>query len=452
MNAIESREVANRKHLFISYATEDSDFADWLVLKLASEGYHIWYDRLKLLGGESYPIDITEAIKNKTFRVIALLSRNSISKPNPIKERTLALNIAKKRKIDFLIPLNIDGLKSTELDFMTSDLVYIPFHRSWFSGLRALLKKLRQVNAPRNTQINRQRITKWLSTEEKALLKKEIVWSNILPVLELPTKIRKYKFVPEIDVESFRDKWVFLPEGHNIVWAFNPPELTSVDWLSEMQTFSVNELQHLEQNIKRIFFTLIRKAIENYCINKGLIFNKGSLFFPNNLVQKNRVYFLRYDGKKTFVKVVGERTFRISIKKEYFYEKSRYHLSPVLKFVATKLNDPVIKLRIRIYWTDLDNFPLESKKANRRRKALCKNWWNYEWLSRNLAVLQWLSEGKDEITVLKTTSGNFRLGMKPLSFTSKVGIDEESLKLEKLENKNQIVDECDEGNKICSSV
>ena len=85
--------------LFISYATEDSVLADWLALKLASEGYKVWYDRLKLLGGESYPRDITEAIRERTFRVIALFSRNSISKPNPVKERALALNLAKERKI-----------------------------------------------------------------------------------------------------------------------------------------------------------------------------------------------------------------------------------------------------------------------------------------------------------------------------------------------------------------
>lgn len=34
------------------------------------------------------------------------------------RERTLALSIAKERGVDFLIPLNIDGLRPTELDFL----------------------------------------------------------------------------------------------------------------------------------------------------------------------------------------------------------------------------------------------------------------------------------------------------------------------------------------------
>jgi hypothetical protein len=131
----------SRDHLFISYAGEDADLAEWLTLKLTSEGYSVWCDMIKLLGGESYPRNIDEAIKNRTFRFIALLSRASLSKPNPLKERTLALNIARSRKEDFLIPLNVDGLSPTDLDWMTSDLTFIPFYKSWAAGLDQLLKK-----------------------------------------------------------------------------------------------------------------------------------------------------------------------------------------------------------------------------------------------------------------------------------------------------------------------
>ena len=91
------------EHLFISYATEDSDLAEWLSLKLTGEEYAVWCDRFKLLGGESY----------------------------------------------FLIPLNVDGLKPTELDWMTSDITFIPFHKSWAKGLAQLLKKLDSIDAPR---------------------------------------------------------------------------------------------------------------------------------------------------------------------------------------------------------------------------------------------------------------------------------------------------------------
>src|ERR1700752_2466117 len=83
-----------RDHLFISYAGEDWPFVEWLALRLKAEGYKGWCDRFKLLGGESYPKDIDEAIKNRTIRLLAVLSRYSVQKPNPLKERTLALNLA----------------------------------------------------------------------------------------------------------------------------------------------------------------------------------------------------------------------------------------------------------------------------------------------------------------------------------------------------------------------
>lgn len=83
-----------RDHLFLSYATEDWPLAEWLTRRLTAEGYRVWCDRFKLLGGESYPKDIDIALEHETFRVLALLSRSSLHKDNPRRERTKALNLA----------------------------------------------------------------------------------------------------------------------------------------------------------------------------------------------------------------------------------------------------------------------------------------------------------------------------------------------------------------------
>lgn len=312
-----------KEHLFISYASEDWIFADWLALKLASEGYKIWYDRIKLLGGESYPRDITVAIKNQTFRVLALLSRNSIEKPNPIKERTLALNIAKERGINFLIPINVDGLKATELDFMTSDLTFIPFDKSWFEGICALLKKLQQINAPKNQARGQQVISEWLSTEEQPKKKTEAIWSNLLPITEMPKILRKYRVIPEIDIESRFPNWPFYPENEKTIWAFSPPQGASLDWLKEVHQVALEHLSYYSGNtITNILTALIHRSIELFVISKGLKLKDDSLYFPNNVVAKNRLNFVRYDGKKCYVKAVGERRFRITQQGNVFVEAS----------------------------------------------------------------------------------------------------------------------------------
>lgn len=441
MDSTES-DVAEKEHLFISYASEDWIFADWLALKLASEGYKVWYDRIKLLGGESYPRDITVAIKNQTFRVLALLSRNSIDKPNPTKERTLALNIAKDQNINFLIPLNVDGLKATDLDFMTSDLTFIPFEKSWFEGICALLKKLKQINAPRNQPRGQQLISEWLLTEEQPKKKTEVIWSNLLPIVEMPKKMRKYSVVPEIDIESRFPYWPFYRESGKAVWAFSPPEGSSPDWLKEINQVALEHLSYYSGNtITNIFTALLHRSIDLFVLSKGLKIKDESLYFPNNMVAKNRLNFIRYDGKKCYVKAVGKRKFRVTQQGNVFFEKSRYHLSPDFRFFGDLFGSPVFRLLIGVLWTDLEDTPLDDKKSNRRRKALCKNWWNYEWLSRVMAVSQWLGEGQEEVILTKTDSGDLRINLKPISYCSSVGIDESSLTSVEEEDETQVLEE-----------
>jgi hypothetical protein len=434
-----------REHLFISYATEDWILADWLALKLASEGYQVWYDRIKLLGGESYPRDITEAIKNQTFRVLALLSRNSINKPNPIKERTLALNIAKERRIDFLIPINVDGLKATELDFMTSDLTFIPFEKSWFEGICSLLKKLQQINAPRDQTKGQQVISDWLSVEERPKKKMEVIWSNLLPILEIPKTMHKYSVVPEIDIERLYPTWPFYREGEKAVWAFSPPSEPSPEWLKEVNQVALGHLSYYSGNtVSNILTALMHKSIEVFTLNKGLKSEGEYLYFPNNAVPKNKLNFVRYDKKKCFVNAVGERRFRMIQQQSPLVEESRYHLAPSFRFFGDLFGAPVFRLQIGVFWTDLEDKAIDDKKANRRRKALCKNWWNYEWLSRAIAVSQWLGDGKDEVCLTKTDSGNLRISLKPLSFSSPLGIDEDSEAGGEEEDDSKVLDETEE--------
>lgn len=419
-----------------------------MALKLASAGYKVWYDRLKLLGGESYPRDITEAIKNQTFRVVALLSHNSISKPNPVKERTLALSIAKERNIDFLIPLNVDGLRPSELDFMTSDLVYIPFNEDWFRGLMALLKKLDSIAAPQDETRGRGLISTWLSAEEQPKTKREVLWSNLLPVLEMPSVIKRYEVVPEVDVAAVAHDWPVYWESATSVWAFGPPGTTHSDWLNEVSQFDFRvKGASAYLPMKNILSALLRRRLEQFAISKGLSIHeeKDRLYFPSELLPNNRLQFIRFDGKKISLKAVGLRNFRTTSQGVARVEASRYHLAPDFRFFYDLLGNPAFRLRIGVHWTDTDGHPLEDKKAFRRRKMLCKTWWNYEWLSRTMAILQWLGDGHDEMTLLKMDSGSFRLSLKPLTFSSDFGIDEKELRSEEAEDESAVLEDDEDG-------
>ena len=173
-------------YLFISYATEDGELAKWLTLRLTTEGYKVWCDSVKLLGGESYPRDIDKAIKTQTFRMLALISKNSLTKENPLKERTLGHSITRERKIDFVIPLLVDAIRSDELDWMDSDLTYIPFRDSWAQGLLQLLKKLRSINAPKPLSNGAQLVSNWVAQQSSFTAKQERLWTNLFEIKSMP--------------------------------------------------------------------------------------------------------------------------------------------------------------------------------------------------------------------------------------------------------------------------
>jgi hypothetical protein len=409
------------EHLFISYATEDSDLAEWLSLKLTGEGYAVWCDRYKLLGGESYPRDIDEAIKTKTFRVIALLSRASRDKPNPRKERTLALNIGKERGVDFLIPVNVDGLKPTELDWMTSDITFIPFHKSWAKGLAQLLKKLDSIDAPRpvkngkaiacNIYLNR------LTIEEEP----EILYSNCLEFLKIPDMIKEFRFKQPLsknEIEILSQRWAFYTKDPQAVFSFCSPPDSDLFQCQHTNSYGWGEQsQILGISSENIVSNLLRRSLEVKCLQNRLRKSEiGSIYFPFSLLEDNKLHFTGYKGKTTWMLVAGER---------HTPSHFKYHISPSFK-IRREPDSYVAELIINLYLTDPSGEPLESKSAHTRHKAVRKNWWNNHFLNRSLAICELLSDesgniimGEDEEEII--LSGKFN------SFESPIKIDESKL-------------------------
>jgi len=348
--------------------------------------------------------------------------------------------------VDFLIPINVDGLKSTELDFLTSDLVYIPFNKSWFDGFVALLKKLNQISAPKDKVLCHQAIARSLSSEETPTKRTETQWSNLIPIIESPSIIRKYNVVPEVNVEVVAPNWPFYREDEETLLAFNPPE-TTYDWLEEVGAIEYQKPACASiRDIKQVLRIILRKSIKNLCLSRGLKQNEETnrIYFPPGLLPHNRLSFARYDGKKTNLQIVGERKFRTIVEGNLTTETSRYHLSPDFRFFADLLGDPKLRIQVGVFWTDLNGVALGSKTANRRRKALCKNWWNYEWLSRNMAVLQWLGNGHDEVSLIETAAGNLRIGLTPATFSSHYGIDEETLSAVQEEDESTVLEDSED--------
>jgi len=411
-----------KDHLFISYATEDFVLAEWLALRLTSEGYRVWCDRFQLLGGESYPRDIDKAMKEKTFRVLALLSHNSINKDNPVKERTMALNIGKERGIDFLIPLNVDGLKPTELDWMTGDITYIPFYKGWANGFSHLLKKLDSINAPRPVKNGREIAARVYLNHMTLKNEKEVVYSNCIMVKRIPDELLMLRFKNELsphEQEVLRDTWAFYPIDNRHVYAFLPPphpdlfryiEIDRIDWKNNETISGIFT--------KNIIKNLLKNSLYVKCLQMGLRRSEvGLIYFPFGLFENENLLFRSYTGRGNRFKVAGER---------HFPYEFRYHLSPSFR-IKNIGDDFIAQIFINFYITELSGFPIDSKRAVTRHKALRKTLYNNDFLIRCMGICEYLSNDNMEI-IIGDDDGKIIFDGRLIAFDSPVSIDESRVK------------------------
>ena len=418
-----------RDHIFISYATEQSALCDWLARKLATEGYAVWYDRLKLLGGEDWPSDIDKAIKERTFRMLALLSRDSVVKPNPKGEWLTGRAVGRELEIDdFLISLNTDGLSPLEIPWNLQTINYIPFHPSWVEGLEQLLKKLESIDTPRILREGRRLAIQ--STSVNAVIREgpEILMSNCFQVKQIPRFVRKYRTnygLPRDECRKIRQDWACWDTTPFQFLAFHePPEDVSDKYgFRFVREFDVIEVDSIEGlPTRNIVVNLIHRTLEQLMKSKGLMRceKSGQWYLPKGLLQGNRVVFKGIDGKSSWFSGTGERNYPSRNGGESY----RYHMAPSFVLDRTDNLPSTLTLRIRIYLTDLEGTPLAPRKTLSRRKHLCKWWFNRQWSARILGVMQLLSD--ENLLVRFGPSGEQQLivDSMPMTVTSVKGIND----------------------------
>lgn len=411
--------------LFISYATEDTAFTDWLALKLTGAGYKVWYDRMSLLAGQSFVKEVDEGLK-RTRKVLAILSRNSVSKENPTNERTKAAAIGKSIKDDeFIISLNIDGLPASDIPWTLSQKSYANFFDGWADGLKQLMKALEAANVPLNAESGRDLVCKWARQKDEPTKRDERVWTNLIPVISHPVGLRQYQVKDPQSLDSLKfSAWPIAIQNNQYVWSFvePPAELsTLVDFIRVTSWLDQSGPQG--EKIKNYGRYLLRRSIEDYCLKRGLVRtdDKKTIYFPTGLLTQDKHFYVGISGKRTHLKFIGSSTFRVGFDKK---EINRHHLAPQFKLIERKNNQFQIQIINRLYLTNEDGTPIHPSRMIRRRKKICKNWWNDKWCARLLAVMSWLSADQEEFEIFKTPNDSFKLSGKPLSLSCSLGIDE----------------------------
>ncbi len=437
----------NKKHLFLSFAPADRIFAEWLTRKLTAEGYLVWCESYKILGGERYPNDVNQAIKNETFRMIAIYSNASLTNAEVMRQRALAFNIGEECNSDFVIPIKLDNFDASQLDRETAALAFVPFENNWAKGLQQIIEKLKSINCLRPLSDGKLAATEVFFEKDVLSDEPEQLFTNCFVVESMPKAIYKFEVKEDFfDSEKLNFSWAYRKLNDREVFSFHhpPAELLKEYKIKEIGGYSWQDVEKIEWTEKgdrkwilsvNLVSELIRKSLIAKCHQKGLKFNPDTElhYFPAGLLARNRLPVILPDGKRIPpLAASGEKKyFKPKNQSEYY----KYHLAPTF-FIRTDLfQNSVALVRIRIHLTDQSGTALPNRKINSRRKHLCKSWWNDNWFKRILAIVQFLAEN-EKIIIGDIPKEQIVLSSNPLSFGASGGINETALKMTSYERES----------------
>ena len=414
-------------HVFISYAWEDVALAEWLTAKLTCLGYKVWRDQKELFGGESMTTDIDAAIKQQTHRMVGILSRASLSKPNPIKERTLALQLSQRWRVPFLILVNA-GVELEDLHWNISDLVFVDFRWNWADGLHQLLKALKKSQTPIDETIRPDLVTNAVIPEGLTVDREDVLTTNLFAILKLPGAV--------LEVQThFRSQGYWWDRAHK-GWPVyrigeerclalgEPPE---GEWRSKCRVVNAHRLEGVEEvhgiSTINILKSLVKQALTARAINLGMqTLPDGSwLHCAWRLVEAGPQSIIGLNGKKTTVSLGGERSYFVAGKGTTPY---RYYLSPRFDVRDDVGKQIVVQIGAAVHVTSTSDRRMKKRTAQSRRKHASRDWWNWEWGNRHLAIAAFLAEGKDVIECGPPGDMALRVSATPLTCAVRPGLND----------------------------
>jgi hypothetical protein len=438
----------NRDMVFISHANpEDNDFSRWLALQLAKDGYGVWCDLTKLLGGENFWKDAEEAIRSRTIKFLYVLSRTSNTKDGPRNELQIAKNIARADQSlhDFVIPLHVDALPHGEINVLLTSLNAISFERSWAKGYSQLVEVLERETVPKNANFGPASVSTWwrgqFSANRGVSQKPETYLSNLLPVLSMPESIWLHTLEPTrtgpVEPEH-RLGFAGFMDGIDIVTFASAddvrPALGSSARLWDSNALSVSDLlqgkSRLEAKKGRYFLSrLMRECWEQWIGTTGLrsyaLSNKSQChFFPKRDQPRLNIQFKTPEGHQAWRGVVGYATQADGTLRYWHYGvQSRPMFAPRLSYM----------LSAHVIFTSDGATPWTShRRMHSARRRQCKNWFNPHWRDRLLATLHWLSQGNSSLRIPCGKLAFIEVSSLPQAFESDVSYADPPTRKERL--------------------
>jgi len=288
-----------------------------------------------------------------------------------------------------MIPLKVD---SVELDWLTTDLTYLPFNAGWSNGWRQLLNKLESLDTPRSLGTHSELAALSFDAGEGLVSdKSESIICNALPIQKIP----KYLSIFGLKRASFNNadkiidvNWAAFQVSESEVAAFGPPpndpklkiwgRKGSVEWRRQDEYEGI-----ITANIVR---DLIERTLRARLLRAGLHRHPKrdrTYYLLPAYSSDGKLHFRGRTGKNTWCKIQGQtKIVRLGkpaeqVRHLFAFDLLRWHMTR---------DEVAIQIRPNLVFTDTaDNLILDEKVGSLRRR-LTKSWWNDKWLNRLLAA------------------------------------------------------------------
>lgn len=434
---------SSRDVIFISHAyPEDNEFTRWLALRLAVEGYPVWCDLTKLLGGEDFWRSVEKIIRHKALKVLFVLSKNSNAKDGTLQEVALAKEVAKQNGFeDFLIPLKIDDLLRGHINIELKRINYTSFEDGWAKGLNALLEKLETQDIPKKPNYSPDAVASWwrehFSAEQGLQRQSEEHLSNWFVIESPSAKLFYHIFMPGIShmpsPTDGQSVYPYQPLGNGILSFAKAEDFNDGGHLfGDTHHFFIADLLDDEQetfidsmHTRDVITNLFTQAWLNFVRQRGmetyeLASGAFCCYFKKDQLERDKITFIGIDDKKTWRNIIGYK----SIKSRIVADKKRYwhfgiSAKPHLRSTKFFAVNPHVLFSDdgQTIWADKD-------RMHRVKMSQCKNWWNDDWRDRILAIMSWLTDENGEILVPLSSVELIRVNKSPLLFTSPVSFND----------------------------
>ncbi|RYD86018.1 MAG: TIR domain-containing protein [Verrucomicrobiaceae bacterium] len=403
-----------RNLVFISHANpEDNEIAKWFAVRLAAEGFDVWSDITRLVGGEHFWTSIEEVIRAQAASVVVLLSNDGHEKPGVLDEVNVAVATERQRSLkNFVIPVRIDNLPFSQIRANLARKNVIDAASGLAPALAALVEALDSAKVPRRVTSTPSALQTWRQSRERTVSPAHdqsqwnVLVENRADIVEMPPSVFVYdsevgKITAEARARTRQQVTLAFAPGGTGMFA-SPADLMElhggpVQALAErttdqlMSQFAENPFDPDNVAMKRTLVNLVHQAWEQKCRARGL-----KLFKSDDW---KKVWFVPGGKSKTEVRFADRtgKTLRRQLAGVSEAKKVQWHFA--VEAIAS-FPDGCIRLRPHVVFTEDGQTPIPSAaKQHSLRRGFCRSWWNDRWRDLLSAMLAHIAEGHPHISL-----------------------------------------------------